>query len=130
MPIAAGCAAVIALGMPSAAQEAEPDTPTQTGLPIVLANGLLMRAGNGAALLPTLNVNGAYYVCGRPARGWVLRDDALCLVSIPGRVNCTDLPENISAGTGWSTGHDDGTSTSYALPDGPAAAEAEEDDED
>lgn len=130
MPIAVGCAAVIALGMTSVAQEAEPDTPTPTGLPIVLENGLLMSAGNGAAILHTLNVNGIYYVGGKPAGGWVMRDDALCLVSIPGKVNCTELPENISAGANWSTDHDDGASTSYALPDGPASAEADEDNED
>lgn len=130
MPVAAGCAAVFALGMTSTAQEADPSTPTQTGLPIVLENGLLMSAGNGASILHTLNVNGIYYVSGKPAGGWVLRDDALCLVSIPGKVNCTALPENISPGASWNTSHDDGTSTSYALPGGSASAEADEDNED
>lgn len=130
MPVAAGCAAVFALGMTSTAQEADPSTPTQTGLPIVLENGLLMSAGNGASILHTLNVNGIYYVSGKPAGGWVLRDDALCLVSIPGKVNCTALPENISPGASWNTSHDDGTSTSYALPGGSASAEADQDNED
>lgn len=131
MPIAAGCAAAIALSMTSAAQEAEPETPTQAGLPIVLENGLLMNAGNGAPVLHTLNVNGIYYVSGKPAGGWVMRSNALCLVSIPGKVNCTELPENIEAGASWSTDHDDGTSTAYALPDGsaPDEADADEDEE-
>lgn len=131
--LVAGLAGAMALGMPALAQGADAESEEDaevidTTLPETLAGGVLVNTGSGAPVLHELNVNGIYYLGDKPSGGWVYKNGRLCLVTIPGDVTCTEVPDNLSAGDSWTSADASGAGTEFALPGGGNTSDGEEDD--